>query len=79
MSMWEDSSMRQTASNNRSMPILEVTKILTENPELTIEKKLIMFKHLVKIGLKQIEVGFPFAADIDFNFVRTLIEDKRIR
>ncbi|MNC07261.1 2-isopropylmalate synthase [compost metagenome] len=45
---------------------------------MTIEKKLIMFKHLVRIGLKQIEVGFPFASDTDFNFVRTLIEDKHI-
>ena len=36
---------------------------------MTLEKKLIMFKHLVKIGLKQIEVGFPFASDTDYNFV----------
>lgn len=45
---------------------------------MTVEKKLIMFKHLVKIGLKQIEVGFPFASETDFNFVRMLIEEKHI-
>lgn len=45
---------------------------------MNIEQKLMLFQHLVKIGLKQIEAGFPFASDIDFNFVRMLIEDKHI-
>lgn len=42
---------------------------------MTIEKKKIMFQHLVDIGFKHIEVGFPFASDTDYNFVRTLIEE----
>lgn len=42
---------------------------------MTIEKKKIMFQHLVDIGFKHIEVGFPFATDTDYNFVRTLIEE----
>lgn len=42
---------------------------------MTIEKKKMMFQHLVDIGLKHIEVGFPFASDTDYNFVRTLIEE----
>ena len=37
-----------------------------------------MFDTLVKMGFKQIEVGFPSASDTDFNFVRELIEQKLI-
>ena len=33
-----------------------------------------MFKALVKMGFKEIEVGFPAASDTDFNFVREIIE-----
>jgi 2-isopropylmalate synthase len=39
------------------------------------ERKLRMFLQLVKIGLKEIEVGFPSASQTDFDFVRKLIED----
>ncbi len=76
--------------NERTWP----SKIITEAPiwssvdlrdgnqalkvPMDIEKKLKMFQHLVKIGIKQIEVGFPFASETDFNFVRTLIEDKHV-
>ncbi|WP_421084109.1 2-isopropylmalate synthase [Rothia nasimurium] len=42
------------------------------------ERKLAMFKLLVKMGYKEIEVGFPSASATDFNFVRTLIEDGHI-
>lgn len=42
------------------------------------DRKLAMFKLLVEMGYKEIEVGFPSASAIDFNFVRTLIEDKHI-
>jgi 2-isopropylmalate synthase len=41
---------------------------------MSIEKKLRMFDLLIKIGLKEIEVGFPSASQTDFDFVRTLIE-----
>ena len=37
-----------------------------------------MFELLCKIGFKEIEVGFPSASDTDFNFVRSLIENKKI-
>jgi 2-isopropylmalate synthase len=33
-----------------------------------------MFKTLVEMGFKEIEVGFPAASDTDFNFVREIIE-----
>lgn len=38
------------------------------------EKKLRMFKMLMKMGFKEIEVGFPAASDTDFGFIRMLIE-----
>jgi 2-isopropylmalate synthase len=41
-------------------------------------RKLRFFEQLVKVGLKEIEVAFPSASETDFNFVRTLIEEKRI-
>ena len=42
------------------------------------ERKLEMFKLLVKIGYKEIEVGFPSASQTDFDFVRLLIEEGHI-
>nr|WP_202922471.1 2-isopropylmalate synthase [Sinimarinibacterium sp. NLF-5-8] len=41
-------------------------------------RKLRMFEQLVKIGFKQIEVGFPSASQIEFDFVRHLIENDLI-
>ncbi|MFM6966522.1 MAG: 2-isopropylmalate synthase [Rhodoluna sp.] len=42
------------------------------------ERKLKMFKLLVDMGYKEIEVGFPSASQTDFDFVRILIEDGHI-
>lgn len=39
------------------------------------ERKKVMFLMLVKMGFKEIEVGFPSASQTDFDFVRSLIED----
>lgn len=39
------------------------------------ERKRIMFELLVKMGYKEIEVGFPSASQTDFDFVRQLIEE----
>ena len=41
-------------------------------------RKLRMFETLVRIGFKEIEVGFPSASQADFDFVRMLIEENRI-
>jgi len=41
-------------------------------------RKLRMFEMLVRIGFKEIEVGFPSASQADFDFVRLLIEQKLI-
>jgi len=42
------------------------------------ERKLAMFMHLVKLGYKEIEVGFPSASQTDFDFVRRLIDENLI-
>ncbi len=42
------------------------------------ERKLKMFKLLVSMGYKEIEVGFPSASQTDFDFVRILINDNHI-
>ncbi|WP_062466690.1 2-isopropylmalate synthase [Demequina maris] len=42
------------------------------------ERKMRMFELLVRMGYKEIEVGFPSASQTDFDFVRQLIEEERI-
>src|SRR6195952_1264634 len=42
------------------------------------ERKRIMFDLLVKMGYKQIEVGFPSASQTDYDFVRSLIDEGAI-
>lgn len=42
------------------------------------ERKRIMFDMLVRLGYKEIEVGFPSASQTDFDFVRSLIEENAI-
>lgn len=41
---------------------------------MSLEEKLDFFKLLVKVGLKEIEVGFPAASETEFTFLRTLID-----
>src|SRR5687768_18618138 len=41
-------------------------------------RKLKMFELLVRMGYKEIEVGFPSASQTDFNFVRQLIEGDKV-
>ena len=43
-----------------------------------LEQKVDFFKMLVKIGFKEIEVGFPAASETEYKFLRTLIERKLI-
>ena len=43
-----------------------------------IETKIAFFELLVKIGFKEIEVGFPSASDTEFDFIRRLIDENRI-
>ncbi len=45
---------------------------------MSVRDKLEMFDLLLEVGFKEIEVGFPSASQIDFDFVRKLVEEDRI-
>lgn len=45
---------------------------------MNVERKMRMFDLLVRLGYKEIEVGFPSASQTDFDFVRALVETNRI-
>lgn len=45
---------------------------------MSLEEKLEFFKLLVKIGFKEIEVGFPAASETEYTFLRTLIDQDMI-
>jgi len=45
---------------------------------MQLEEKLRMFKMLLAIGFKEIEVGFPSASETEYEILRTLIEDNYI-
>ena len=45
---------------------------------MSVEEKLELFELLVKIGFKEIEVGFPSASQTEFDFCRRLIDENRI-
>ena len=42
------------------------------------DRKVRFFRHLLALGFKEIEVGFPAASDTDFNFCRHIIENNLI-
>ena len=45
---------------------------------MSLEEKLEFFKMLVKVGFKEIEIGFPAASETEYEFCRTLIEQDLI-
>ncbi len=45
---------------------------------MSLEEKIEFFKLLVKVGFKEIEVGFPAASQTEYEFLRTLIEEELI-
>lgn len=47
------------------------------NP-MSMEKKLELFALLLKLGFKEIEVGFPSASKVEFDFLRRLVDDNLI-
>ncbi len=47
------------------------------NP-MDMDKKLELFKLLLKLGFKEIEVGFPSASKVEFDFLRRLVDDNLI-
>jgi 2-isopropylmalate synthase len=74
---------RQWPNNTISKPPMWMSTDLRDGNQalidpMSIQTKLKFFKALVAIGFKQIEVGFPSASEVDFNFVRLLIEENHI-
>ena len=80
----------RVAITNRTWPDNRITKApiwcsvdlrdgnqALENP-MGVEQKLEFFDLLVKLGFKEIEVGFPSASDTEFNFIRRLIDENRV-
>ena len=75
---------------NREWPANEITKApiwcsvdLRDGNQalyspMTTDEKIEFFKFLVKLGFKEIEVGFPAASNTEFEFVRRLIDENII-
>ena len=45
---------------------------------MQVHEKIEMFKYLIKLGFKEIEIGFPAASQIEFDFLRKLIDGNMI-
>lgn len=45
---------------------------------MVVSEKIEMFQYLIKLGFKEIEIGFPAASQIEFDFLRQLVERKMI-
>ncbi len=45
---------------------------------MSLEQKIEFFKYLIKVGFKEIEIGFPAASDTEFEFTRYIIENNLI-
>ena len=45
---------------------------------MVVEEKLEFFNLLVKLGFKEIEIGFPSASQLEYDFLRTLVDRKMI-
>lgn len=45
---------------------------------MVVEEKIEMFQYLIKLGFREIEIGFPAASQIEFDFLRQLIDRKLI-
>ena len=72
---WPDNSI-QRAPKWCSVDLRDGNQALIE--PMVVEEKLEMFELLVKLGFKEIEIGFPSASQIEFDFLRELIEGKKI-
>lgn len=74
---------RQWPSNHIEKPPIWMSTDLRDGNQalidpMSVATKLRMFKELVAIGFKEIEIGFPSASEIDFNFARALIDENLI-
>jgi 2-isopropylmalate synthase len=78
-----DLSSRQWPAKTITQPPIWCSVDLRDGNQALIEpmghdRKMRMFNALVAMGFKEIEVGFPSASQTDFDFVRFLIDNKKI-
>lgn len=72
---WPDNTIT-TAPIWSSVDLRDGNQALVE--PMTVEQKKQFFALLVDVGFKEIEVGFPAASQLDFDFVRWLIEEEQV-
>ncbi|MBV1884542.1 MAG: 2-isopropylmalate synthase [Pseudomonadales bacterium] len=72
---WPDNALEQ-APLWCSVDLRDGNQALIE--PMTVTQKEQLFQMLLKVGFKEIEVGFPAASQLDFDFVRYLIEQNQI-
>ena len=74
---------RQWPSRSITQPPIWMSSDLRDGNQslfepMNAERKMRMFRTLCQVGFKEIEVAFPSASQTEFDFVRTLINDRRI-
>lgn len=79
----QDYAERQWPSRRITQPPIWMSTDLRDGNQsliepMSVDRKMRFFKLLVKIGFKEIEVGFPSASQTDFDFVRKLVEENHI-
>lgn len=72
---WPDQEIT-TAPIWASVDLRDGNQALVE--PMTVDQKKEFFKLLVDVGFKEIEVGFPAASQLDFDFVRWLVEEDQV-
>ena len=72
---WPDRTIMQ-APTWCSVDLRDGNQALIE--PMGLERKLRMFKLLIEVGFKEIEIGFPAASQTDFDFVRHIIENNMV-
>jgi 2-isopropylmalate synthase len=75
-----DLASRQWPTRTLTRPPIWLSTDLRDGNQALIDpmdadRKLRMFRELVRIGFKEIEIGFPSASQTDYDFVRKLVEE----
>ena len=71
-----DGAFRTILNDCRKLVIPVINEIFGES--YTGDEKIEFFNLLVKLGFKEIEVGFPSASKIEYDFLRRLIDENYI-
>ena len=73
---WAEKDYIEKAPKWCSVDLRDGNQALVE--PMVVEEKIEMFNLLVKLGFKEIEIGFPAASQIEYDFLRQLVERKLI-